>query len=127
MKKFHLSHRHKVLLLGAAIVIAGIGIFYILAQHGIAIPCLFNKLTGLLCPGCGNSRAALALMRLDLPAAFRYNPVFLLEFFYLGWVLAHCARAYLQGKPFSYKPPLPLLDIGILILLLCWWIVRNCI
>lgn len=127
MKKFHFSRRHKVLLAGFVLCLGAVAVFYLLAQRGIAIACPFYKITGLLCPGCGNSRAALALMRLDLPAAFRYNPVFLLEFFYLGWVLAHCARAYLQGKPFGYKPPLPLLDIGILILLLCWWIVRNCI
>lgn len=127
MKKFHFSRRHKVLLAGFVLCLGAVAVFYLLAQRGIAIACPFYKITGLLCPGCGNSRAALALLRWDLPAAFGYNPLFALEFFYLAWVLGHCARAYLKGKPFAYKPPVPLLDIGILILLLCWWIVRNCI
>lgn len=127
MKKFHFSRRHKILLFGAAAGAAAVTVFYILAQQGIAIPCLFNKFTGLLCPGCGNSRAAIALLRWDFSAAFWYNPMFPLEFFYLAWVLLHCARAYLKGKPFGYKPPFPVLDICILILLLFWWVIRNCI
>ena len=31
--------------------------------------------TGVPCPGCGMSRAAFALLRLDFSAAFRYHPM----------------------------------------------------
>jgi len=40
---------------------------------GINIPCIFYKLTGLYCPGCGITRSLLALIKFDLYQAFRYN------------------------------------------------------
>ena len=126
MNKQSLS-RPKILVLAALLIAAGVAAYYGLARAGLAIPCLFYTLTGLLCPGCGNTRAAFALLRLDFSAAFQFNPLFLVEFFYLAWILFHCSRAFLKGKPFHYKPPLPLLDMAILVAILAWWILRNCI
>lgn len=37
--------------------------------------CLFKLLTGLPCPTCGATRAALALARFDLAAAFAVSPL----------------------------------------------------
>lgn len=125
MKSSLFSRRHIILLLGALLAAAVIAIFYVPAQYGIGIPCLFRSITGLECPGCGNTRAAFALLRLDFGAAFRYNPMFFVEFFYLAWVLFCCARGYLKGKAFSYKPPFPLMDIFILLAILAWWPIRN--
>ena len=127
MKKNTLSRRGRnIMLLSAGIIIAGL-LYGIAAAGGFGIPCLFYKFTGLMCPGCGNSRAALALLRLDFAAALRYNLLFPLEFFYLFWVFIHCCKAYLKGKRFSYKPPYPVMDILILAIILLWGIVRNCI
>lgn len=39
-------------------------------------PCVIRSITGLPCPGCGLSRAWLAMLRLDLLSAFRYHPMF---------------------------------------------------
>ena len=119
------TKRHFHLLLGALAAIAAVGLVYILARHGIGIPCLFLKLTGFQCPGCGNTRAALALLRLDIAAAFGYNPLFALEFAYLLWLLLHCAKSYLRGGRFSYTPPALWLDVAVLLVLLAWWVVRN--
>lgn len=56
----------------------------------IGIPCVFHEVTGLYCPGCGMTRAALALLELDFKQAFRYNLlVFLLVPLYALYVLAH--------------------------------------
>lgn len=118
------KRRHR-LLLGAAAAATAVVIFYILAKMGIGIPCLFYQITGWQCPGCGNSRAALALLRLDLKAALEYNLLFPLEFGYIGWVVFCCCRNYLRGKGFSYKPKLIGIDIGVLAAVLGWWIVRN--
>ena len=38
-------------------------------------PCLFHRITHLPCPSCGSTRAALALLRLDLAQAFAWNPL----------------------------------------------------
>ena len=40
------------------------------------IPCIFQALFHLPCPGCGMTRACLALCRLDFIAAFSYHPMF---------------------------------------------------
>jgi len=56
-------------------LVLGIGLGYaaFVMLTGWGIPCLFHKLTGLLCPGCGISRMFLSLLRGDLILAARYN------------------------------------------------------
>lgn len=125
MKRFPFTRRHRNLLLAGLLAAAAAAVFCLLAWAGIGIPCLFRRITGLLCPGCGNSRAALALLRLDLAAALEYNLLFPLEFAYLLWVAACSSRAYLKGKPFTYNPPAPALDIALLVIILLWGILRN--
>lgn len=115
------------LLLGLAAALSVIGIFYTLSRLGLGIPCLFYRLTGLQCPGCGNTRAALALLRLDFKAALGYNMLFPLEFFYILWVAGHCAGSYLRGGRFAYRPPALWLDVLILIAVLLWGVLRNLI
>ena len=44
-----------------------------LFHTGRGIPCLFHRITGLQCPGCGVSRLCLALLRGDLAGAWRAN------------------------------------------------------
>lgn len=102
-------------------------LFLILALNGIAIPCVFNKLTGLYCPGCGNTHAAMSLARLDFASAFKYNPLFLPEFLYIAWVYLASAGSYIKGKGFSYRPPVPALDICLLVVIVVFCIVRNVI
>ena len=125
MTENEMRKRRRRLLQGAAAALAAVAVFYILAKLGIGIPCLFHQITGLQCPGCGNSRAALALMGLDIKGALGYNLLFPLEFGYIGWVLFHCCRNYLQGKGFFYKPPVIGIDIGVLAAVLGWWVLRN--
>ena len=42
-------------------------------KYGLNVPCLFEKVTGLLCPGCGITRAIRSLFSLDIVKAFEYN------------------------------------------------------
>lgn len=46
---------------------------------GIAIPCIFHELTGLYCPGCGATRAMIALSRGNIYQAIRYNSVIFID------------------------------------------------
>ena len=108
-------------LIGLAVTIA------ILAANGISLPCLFNKVTGLLCPGCGNTRAAVAILKLDFKAAFAYNPMFLPEMAYLVWVYASCCRSFIAGNGFRYRSRPSALDIAVLFAVAAWGIVRNII
>lgn len=74
MKK-HDPVRKRILIIYAAVI--GIGALYtvLIYTTGFGIPCIFNKITGLQCPGCGTSRMALAAMRFDFAEGFMYNPV----------------------------------------------------
>ena len=127
MKDSSPSRRRIHILMISLGILAAIVIFYVLAFYGFGIPCLFHKATGLLCPGCGNSRAAMSLLRLDIIGALKYNLLFPLEFFYIAWVYFCCCKQYLKGKSFSYQPPCIAFDVTVLIAVVFWWIVRNLI
>lgn len=67
--------RKRILIIYVVILAAGALYTLLIFRTGFGIPCIFNRVTGLLCPGCGTSRMALSVMRLDFASAFRYNPV----------------------------------------------------
>ena len=73
MDQIQISRRNAIIKRDA--VLLGIGILYYIFIRitGLAIPCIFRKITGLLCPGCGITRAILAAARLDIARAFAYN------------------------------------------------------
>ena len=60
-----------IFLLGMAGLLYGIFVSY----TGLAIPCLFRKVTGLLCPGCGVTGMCVALLHLNWKGAFFCHPV----------------------------------------------------
>ena len=86
----------------------------------IAIPCIFNKVTGLYCPGCGITRAIRALLKGNIAESFHNNvllytiiPVlFLNEFIYR-----------LTNR--KYKKMYNLILIFLLICTLAFGILRN--
>lgn len=113
-----------IVLITAGFITAAV-ILYILAKNGISVDCPINKFTGLLCPGCGNTRAVMALLRLDIAGAFSFNPLFPIEFFYLIWVYVFACKKYLKTKRFSYSPPYQWLDLAILVILTVGTVIRN--
>ncbi len=84
------KRRNKVIII--ALVSLGTGALYALFVKltGFGIPCPIRLMTGLECPGCGTSRMAMSLLRLDFVSAFRYNPAV----FCLLPVMAACAARY---------------------------------
>lgn len=76
----------KLLFLGVLVLI-----LYVWVE--LHISCLFRRWTGIPCPGCGLTRACLAILRGDWGAAFRYHPMF--------WSLPVFMLFYFfDGKPF---------------------------
>ncbi len=65
----------KILFIYAVLIAIGVTYTVLIYTTGFGIPCMFNRFTGYLCPGCGTSRMALAMLRLDFSSAFRFNPV----------------------------------------------------
>ncbi len=66
-------------MVAAAVLGSGAVLFFFNpSQHGFYPVCLFHKLTGLNCPGCGGTRAAYQLLHGHLLLALRDNALFIL-------------------------------------------------
>lgn len=66
--------RFKKLLIKAALICGvGLGYAFFSSVFHWGIPCPIHAVTGLYCPGCGVSRMCLALLRLDVAEALRWN------------------------------------------------------
>lgn len=64
-----------------------------LPATGLGLPCVFHELTGLYCPGCGITRAAVSLLQLDFAQAFRFNPLLFFLFpFFAAYLITHKAK-----------------------------------
>ena len=68
-------------------------------------PCLFHWLTGYYCPGCGGTRAVLALLRGHFLRSFLYHPLVPYTAFALSWLLLSCAAEKLAGRPLPLHFP----------------------
>ena len=109
--------------------LAAIGAVYALAvsRMGFGIPCIFHLLTGLQCPGCGVTRMCLALLHLDLEAAYSYNAGVLLAMpVLLGlavWYLADYIRYGSRPQPFLTKRNI--LCLALVVYLIGFGVIRN--
>lgn len=87
-----------IFLLGMAGLLYGIFVSY----TGLAIPCLFRKVTGLLCPGCGVTGMCMALLHLDWRGAFSCHPVLFVLLLPLTAVFICSAAGYVQNGRFWF-------------------------
>lgn len=108
----------------AAILSVGIVYFFIVLFVGHGIPCLFHKLTGLRCPGCGVTRMIMALARLDFSGAFRYNQfLFITGPFILAYLVFYDLKIAISAERPSKK-----WDAGLYVILalaIIFGILRN--
>jgi hypothetical protein len=66
-----------VIVLGATALGAGAVVFFFNpSTHGFYPVCLFHKLTGWNCPGCGGTRSAYALLHGNVALALKDNALF---------------------------------------------------
>ena len=120
------SQRLKLVLKNAGIIlILGIIYYFFIKITHLGIPCVFNLITGLHCPGCGVSRMFISLFALDFKAAFSYNALVMI----FGpiaaiFVLRHYIIYILKGNQKSDKLETVLLIIA-LILTITFGILRN--
>lgn len=87
-----------IFLLGMAGLLYGIFVSY----TGLAIPCLFRKVTGLLCPGCGVTGMCVALLHLNWKGAFFCHPVLFVLLLPLTAVFICSAAGYVQNGRFRF-------------------------
>lgn len=104
-----------------------IGVLYgiFVMKTGIGVPCIINLITGYKCPGCGVSRMCMALMRLDVEAAYNYNKVLFLLLPVLLAVFSYQLYRYVRYDNTKLtKVQSAILYIAVALLVI-WGIVRN--
>jgi hypothetical protein len=98
------------------------------ADEPTIILCPFRAITGLLCPGCGMTRAFCALGHLEFRRAVHFNalsPILFLSFMMM-WVGAAATLLDLQKvrAMVSRLRPNTTAAVTILVLVMVWWVVR---
>lgn len=74
--------------------VIGVGLLYWLFAEKLGfhlgkflLPCVFHQLTGIYCPGCGGTRASIALLQGHFVKSFLYHPFVPYTFVVGGWFL----------------------------------------
>ena len=78
--------------------------------------CPFNLFFKIPCPGCGMTRAYLALLRLDVFGAFEWHPLFPIPFFVFLYIIFRDKLKALH----KYEIPL---TVALLVLFIATWII----
>jgi hypothetical protein len=88
-------------------------------------PCPFRALTGLLCPGCGTTRAIHQLLHGNLVAAVTLSPLLVLISPTLGYALVSTLVLAARDRPLPV-PMIHSLWIWVLLMsIVLLWIIRN--
>jgi hypothetical protein len=96
-----------------------------LVTKGLKIPCPVYTLTGISCPGCGNTRATLALLRFDFAAMLKFNLLYPIEIIYIARIYCLCAKNFVKRGAFRYHTRPDWIDFVCLSAILIWTVVRN--
>ena len=115
----------RIIAVWCTVLLAGIGYGLFCAKTGLGIPCVFHQATGLDCPGCGMSRAVLALARLDFAAAFGYNLLWPLIVGYLLWVAIAGSVGYVKRGEIGYLPGKTWMHVVVLSAVVVYGVLRN--
>lgn len=110
----------KVIKINLLLLVVGSAYLIWLRITGMGIPCLFHTLTGLYCPGCGMTRALLAISRFDLIGAFKahWAIVICMPFMFYLYVMI-CWRYGQKEKIIIYS-----WENRMMILMIVIWVVR---
>ena len=104
---------------GAGILCAGLLYGLVGSPLGFRVPCLFYRLTGLRCPGCGMTDLCLALLRGRPWEAARWNWGVTMVSPALAWLGVQAWRGSGCGKRERA------LAAGLVVYLLLWGAARN--
>lgn len=93
---------------------------------GIYIPCVFNLITGLKCPGCGISHMLVSLSRFDISDAFFCNPLLFIAIPVLTAIYIVKKIYYIRnGTKMVDCKVIRYLEYFFLGLTICFWVIRN--
>lgn len=102
-------------------------LFYLMvdpSESGWVPQCIFLKVTGLQCPGCGAQRMAHAVLHGDLAEAWSYNPFLLIMLpllIFMGWLELRRDRYPRLYAGFHSVPVIIVLASAVV----AWFLLRN--
>jgi hypothetical protein len=83
--------------------------------------CIFKRLVGIYCPGCGGTRALKALLSGDIAASLFYHPAVLyFTVFYIIFMLRMFLMLRFNIGKVSYKRVVLFIWLGIALILIQW-------
>ncbi len=86
--------------------------------------CSFYRITGRLCPGCGNTRSVIALLNFNIMKSLKYNitPIFLGAIILILYIEL---GTYIFGRHRAILPRSNVMLALIIVLMLLYYVVRN--
>lgn len=114
-------------LLALAVGVCGGAVLFLFdpAAHGFYPTCVFHKLTGLNCPGCGGLRALHQLLHGHIVAALRLNALMVVSLPFLLWMMARTSWLWPRREGHRQKVLRPIWIWLILGVIVGFGIVRN--
>jgi hypothetical protein len=100
-------------------------IYFLLTQLGFVIPCIFHRITGFYCPGCGVTRMCINIIKLDFYSAFRSNPAVFVIVPFLAIIFAVRAYSYLKYGTAKHEKWMTVIEITSLTILIIFGVLRN--
>lgn len=103
-----------------------ISYYYLNHQYNIGIPCIFYKITGYYCPGCGITRCIFAILEGNIYEAFKYNQLVFILIPFLSIYFIYNIYIYIFNKENNLFKKIPnYIYIILLIITISYGILRN--
>ena len=91
----------------------------------IRIPCVFHLVTGLDCPGCGMTRASVAVLHFDFAKAWHYNKLLFIVIPALAYIIGKSELQNIKYGEVKYsKSDIIILSI-LMVVTIAYGILRN--
>lgn len=76
--------RKEATILGLIVIALSVYVYFKDPFNGPILPCIFNKITGFYCPGCGMTRAVNSCFKFNFYQALRFNALLFIMPIMLG-------------------------------------------
>jgi hypothetical protein len=127
MKKQQFHQLNKKILLTGLALSGGLAYYLLLVHFNIGIPCLFNVITNLKCPGCGITHLILNLSKFKFRQAFLCNQFIFITSPFIIYFIIKNYLCWLLNITFKLNKVENILIILLLIDSIIFTIARNII
>ena len=107
-------------------LVGSLFLYYHSPEEKMWLVCVFYKLSGYYCPGCGSGRACYSILHGRLRQAFRYNPLLCILLPWFALYVVVCAVQWLLHGRETISRRIPVWATYILFLIIILYgILRN--